>query len=63
MTEADILDAVSEAIWLVDAPGYANGVVPWENVTPGDRRRVQDKARAAIRTMREIGLEACMGGE
>ena len=63
MTEAEILDAVAEAIWLVDAPRYANDVAPWANVPPGEKARVIQRAQAAIRTMREVGLEAFMRGE
>lgn len=63
VTEAEILESVAEAIWLVDAPGYANGVVPWGECPPGQRALVMRRAAAAIRTMRAVGLEAFMRGE
>ena len=46
-------EAVAEAIWRVDAPRYGNDVFPWTEVKGGQRVLCLEKARAAIRCLRE----------
>ena len=53
----EVVEAVAEAIWSVDAPRYGNDVFPWADVHDGRRVQYIAKSRAALRCLEQRETE------